>query len=82
MSNLELCFAVNRNDSKFWVSYEMQRVSYFRATLEEPSESTYEFIHGSATVESLDESVACPIDYDEAQELAEGNSKKHEVQVG
>lgn len=82
MENLPMSFAVMRDDKQFWVTYEMTRISHSSGSYEEPPESIYEFVDGSATVLSLDESVSCPIDYDEAQELAKDHAKKHEVQVG
>lgn len=82
MQNLNMSFAVMRDDNEFWVTYEMECVSHYRATLEEPSESVYKFVEGSASAISLDETISCPIDYDEAQMLAEEHAKKHEVQVG
>ena len=82
MNDLNMSFAVIRDDKEFWVTYEMECISHHRATLTEPSESVYKFVQGSALAISLDETVSCPIDYDEAQELSEEHAKKHEVQVG
>lgn len=82
VENLNMSFAVIRDENEFWVTYEMTRISHSSGSYEEPPESIYEFVHGSAAIISLDETVSCPIDYDAAQELAEEHAKKHEVQVG
>ena len=83
MEKLNMSFAVERDGIEFWISYEMQLMSYFRATMTHPPESVYAFIEGSATGQCIDdENIKCPIDHDELQKLAEEHAKKHEVQVG
>ena len=83
MENLNMSFAVMRDEKEFWVTYEMNRVTHYPATWEQPEESVYEFIDGSAEAVHLDdENIKCPIDHDELQKLAEEHAKKHEVQVG
>lgn len=82
MENLSISFQMTSNNQDFWVSYDMECISYDRATQNHPSEAVYEFIEESAVITCTDDEKLWPITWKEVQEVARDHAKKFEVQVG
>ena len=82
MQNLSMSFVVTRDDKKFWVSYDMECISYDRATENHPLEAVYEFIEESAVITCIDDEKLWPMTWEEVQEIARDHAKGFEVHVG